>query len=203
MLASFGAFDPYCGRAVPAELTGYLLVATPRLVDPNFERTVTLILDHGAHGALGVVLDSPGGVDVGEILPPWRPLAAGPAEIFRGGPVASNALVGLGRLAGEPDPETAPAGWRRVVGDADPVGTFDLAVPPVPTLVAVRVFAGYAGWDEGQLEDEIASGSWFVVPAEPGDALDPEPRSLWARVLRRQGGRWALVAAHPEDPSAN
>ena len=205
MLASYGAFDPYCGGPAPDHLTGYLLVATPRLVDPNFERTVSLVLDHGDHGALGVVIDSPGGVDVGEILPAWRSLAAAPAEIFRGGPVASNALVALGRLTAPVDPGGGdePLGWRLVVGGDGPVGTFDLSVPPVPTIDAVRVFAGYAGWDAGQLEDEIATGSWYVVPAEPGDALDGDPGSMWARVLRRQGGTWAVVASYPADPSVN
>ncbi|HEY0398309.1 MAG TPA: YqgE/AlgH family protein, partial [Acidimicrobiia bacterium] len=65
------------------------------------------------------------------------------------------------------------------------------------------VFAGYAGWGPGQLEGEIDAGAWFVVVAESGDALSGDPAQLWKRVLRRQGGRLALVAAYPNEPNLN
>jgi putative transcriptional regulator len=98
----FSPFEPYGGAAPPDRLTGHLLVASPRLADPNFSRRVIMVLDHGDHGALGVVIDRPGGVAVGELLPQWHPLATAPAELFTGGPVARNALIGLVRMA--PDP---------------------------------------------------------------------------------------------------
>jgi putative transcriptional regulator len=86
------------------------------------------------------------------------------------------------------------------------LGTLDLERDPddlAITVDAIRVFAGYAGWGPGQLEGEIEAGGWFVVPAEPADALSGDPDQLWKRVLRRQGGRLALVAAYPNDPSLN
>ncbi len=105
----FSVFEPYGGASPPDRLVGQLLVATPRLADPNFARRVVLVLDHGEHGALGVVLDRPGGVPVGELLSQWHPLATAPAELFTGGPVARNALIGLVRLrARGPDPDLAP-----------------------------------------------------------------------------------------------
>ena len=67
----------------------------------------------------------------------------------------------------------------------------------------MRLFAGYAGWTRGQLEDEIEEGAWFVVDATEGDVLNDEPGSLWQRVLRRQRGRLAMFAAFPEDPTTN
>ena len=99
----FSPFEPYGGAAPPDRLVGHLLVASPRLADPNFSRRVIMVLDHGDHGALGVVIDRPGGVAVGELLPQWHPLATAPAELFTGGPVARNALIGLVRLAARPD----------------------------------------------------------------------------------------------------
>jgi putative transcriptional regulator len=86
------------------------------------------------------------------------------------------------------------------------LGTLDLERDPddlAITVDAIRVFAGYAGWGPGQLEDEIEAGGWFVVQAEVGDALSGDPDQLWKRVLRRQGGRLALVAAYPTEPGLN
>jgi putative transcriptional regulator len=188
--------------SVPGELGAALLVASPRLGDPNFTRTVVLVLDHGDHGALGVVLNRPTSFDVAEVLEPWHPVAeaAPPATVFRGGPVSPDAVIGLARAA----PGSDPAGrWHAVLG---PVGTVDLAVAPDDQPVAVsgvRLFAGYAGWTSGQLEAEIEEGGWFVVGAEPGDVFTHVPERLWHDTLRRQSGELGLLAAYPLHPSLN
>jgi putative transcriptional regulator len=209
-LDPFSPFDPYGGSAPPEQLTGHLLIATPRLVDSNFSRRVVLVLDHGDHGALGVVIDRPGGVSVGELLPQWQALATPPAELFTGGPVARNALIGLVRLVSR---ETADegahpglAGWRTLVDADRPVGTVDLAADPssmAGSIVAARLFSGYAGWDSGQLEMEIDEGSWYVMPAEARDPISADPEGLWHRVLKRQGGALAVVSGFPSDPTLN
>ena len=72
-----------------------------------------------------------------------------------------------------------------------------------PHLVAIRVFAGYAGWAPEQLDAEIAAGGWYVVDALPGDVLAADPGHLWRDVLRRQGLPLALAANFPADPSLN
>lgn len=183
-------------------LGGRLLVATPQLEDPNFSRAVVLVLEHGEPGAVGLVLDRPMGVPVGEILPPWGALAAAvpPGVMFTGGPVQPDAVVGMARLAPGAD---APVPWRAVAPDA---GVVDLSVPPEEqhaALDAARLFSGYAGWSSGQLEDEIEEGSWFVVDAMPGDAFCPLPERLWHDVLQRQGGKLAMLAGYPPTPSVN
>lgn len=206
----FSAFEPYGGAGPPDHLAGHLLVAVPRLSDPNFFRRVVLVLDHGDHGALGVVLDRPGGVPVGELSPQWQAWATAPAELFRGGPVARNALIGLVRLISRPasDEESRqrPTGWRLLVDGDRPVGTVDLSSDPsdlADAIVGVRLFSGYAGWDSTQLESEIDEGSWYVVPAEAPDPISADPEGLWRRVLRRQGGALAVVSGFPEDPAYN
>jgi putative transcriptional regulator len=180
-------------------MKGRLLVAAPGLSDPNFARTVVLLLEHSDAGALGLVLNRPSDTGVGEALPEWAPLAAHPPVVFVGGPVAPATAVCLGRARAD-----APtAGWEPVL---DRVGTVDLNGHPAdlfPPVDEVRVFAGYAGWAGGQLEAEIAGGGWFVVDAEPDDALFPLPERLWPAVLRRQGGHLALLANFPLDPSLN
>ena len=209
-LDPFSPFDPYGGNQAPDGLTGHLLIATPRLADSNFSRRVVLVLDHGDHGALGVVIDRPGGVAVEELLPQWQSLATPPAELFTGGPVARNALIGLVRLASRDaaDDRSGPTlvGWRLLVDAERPVGTVDLAADPsamADSIIGARLFSGYAGWDSGQLEEEIEDGSWYVMPAEARDPISADPEGLWRRVLKRQGGAVAMVAGFPADPTMN
>jgi putative transcriptional regulator len=179
-------------------LKGKLLVATPRLTDPNFFRTVVLLLEHGEEGALGVVLNRPSRTALAEPLPQWEELAAQPAVVFVGGPVAPDAAICLARVTTDPS-----AGFRPVL---DRVGTFDLERDPALAATEVeglRVFAGYAGWAPGQLEAEIAARGWFVLDALPDDALSPHPAELWSAVLRRQRLPLRMLAAYPLDLSTN
>ncbi|WP_424213556.1 YqgE/AlgH family protein [Streptomyces sp. BI20] len=182
-----------------SSLTGRLLVATPALADPNFDRTVVLLLDHDEQGSLGVVLNRPTPVGVADILEPWAPLAGSPGVVFQGGPVALDSALGVAVIPGA----DGPLGWRRVHGA---IGLVDLEAPPellAAALGALRIFAGYAGWGPGQLEAEITDGAWYVVESEPGDLAHPDPESLWRAVLRRQPGRLAFLATWPEDPGLN
>lgn len=179
-------------------LKGRLLVATPLLGDPNFERAVVLVLEHTADGALGVVLNRPSNLEVGEPLPEWSLYAGEPDVVFIGGPVSRSSVIALARVDGE----VAEGAWEPVVGE---VGVLDVSRDPddVGGVHAVRVFAGYAGWGPGQLEMEVAEGAWYVVGAEPGDAFSSEPEQLWRRVLARQPGDLARVALVPPDPRVN
>jgi putative transcriptional regulator len=184
----------------PVLRVGHLLVATPALLDPNFERTVVLLLDLDDNGALGVVLNRPSTVAVSEILPEWAELAAAPDVLFQGGPVSTDSALAIGksRTAG---PDDEPVGFRRVYDDI-----VDLDTPTEivgPALAEVRIFAGYAGWGDEQLAEEIRTGSWYVVPSEPDDLFGGEPLDLWAQVLRRQPGELAWISTRPFDPTMN
>lgn len=180
-------------------LTGRLLVAAPELRDPNFDRTVVLILEHGDEGALGVVLNRPSGIDLCAALPRWERLAADPSVVFLGGPVSPSAAICLGCTP----PATEPDGWSPLFAG---LGTVDLDRDPEDLSVPVhdiRVFAGYAGWGTGQVESEVAAGAWYVVDAHPTDTASPDPADLWRTVLRRQPVPLAMVANFPADPSMN
>jgi putative transcriptional regulator len=185
-------------------LTGRLLVATPLLVDPNFDRTVVLVLDHDGDGTLGVVVNRPTAVPVREVLPGWSELAEPLPMVFQGGPVALDSALGLAELRSVPRPGSGePLGWRRVHGD---LGLVDLDIPPevlAAEISAFRVYAGYAGWGSGQLERELDQGAWYVVDPAPGDAFTLDPDRTWRSVLRRQRGELALLSTFPEDPSLN
>lgn len=178
---------------------GRLLVATPLIADPNFERTVVLLLTHDDDGAFGVVLNRPTDVPAGEVVAAWAGEVAAPGVLFVGGPVGPQGVVGLARRAASPDAERR---FSPIVGD---LGTVDLHQDPEPGdgWGGVRLFGGSAGWAPGQLEDEILEGAWWTVDAAADDVLTHDPDGLWARVLRRQPGAAGWFANHPLDPSAN
>ncbi|MFZ4584931.1 MAG: YqgE/AlgH family protein [Acidimicrobiia bacterium] len=175
---------------------GRLLVGTPLLTDPNFARTVVLLLDHSADGAFGLILNRPSDTTVAEVLHQWAADAAEPGVVFVGGPVSPQGAVGLAHsLAVDPVDAFAPL--------FNGIGTVDLDSETVPGLDRFRLFAGYAGWSAGQLEAEIEEGSWFVVESEPEDAWTRRPHDLWQVVLRRQAGGLAMFAHCPVDPTTN
>jgi putative transcriptional regulator len=186
-------------------LSGRLLAASPKLGDPNFRRTVVLIVeDDEDEGTLGVVLNRPTEVPLEQVLETWTPLASGPQVVFRGGPISPNSALALALAYGSEE----PVGWRSL--EATPVmsriGLVDLGAPPellAGGITSMRVFAGYAGWGAGQLQDEIDEGAWYVLAGDPADAFAAEPEGLWRAVLRRQGGDLALVATFPDDPVWN
>ena len=185
---------------VPGVLQGMLLVAKPGLVDPNFSRSVVLLLAHSDEGALGLVLNRPTASPVATALPDWAELATPPATVFVGGPVVEGTIC-LARLKSE---VAVPASGYLTLQGA--LGTVDLDADPsfvAPWIDCLRIFAGYAGWGAGQLEDEIAQDAWWVLPPADGDVFAAEPEALWKAVLRRQGGRLAVVSALPVDPSLN
>jgi putative transcriptional regulator len=186
-------------------LGGRLLVATPLLGDPNFRRTVVLIVeDEPGEGTLGVVLNRPTEVQVAHVLESWTDLVTGPTVVFKGGPVSPNSALALAIARGEEE----PLGWRSLDGSSmmSRIGLVDLEAPPqviAAEITSLRVFAGYAGWGSGQLQAEIDEGAWYVLPGEPADPFMAEPQRLWQAVLRRQGGELALVATYPDDPRLN
>ncbi|HVM67066.1 MAG TPA: YqgE/AlgH family protein [Acidimicrobiales bacterium] len=182
-----------------ARVNGALLVATPRLKDPNFDRTVVMLLDHNDQGAIGVVLNRPSELAASEALPDWSSHIAEPAVVFVGGPVAPGSAICLAEAPRGP----AGEGWQPLF---DGLGTVDVSRSPADLAVeiaALRVFAGYAGWAGGQLEAEIEAGAWVVVPGGRDDAMSADPATLWGDVLRRQGGVVSAMAAFPEDLSLN
>jgi putative transcriptional regulator len=179
-------------------MTGQLLVATPTLRDPNFDRTVVLLVAHEPGGALGVVLNRATEVPVADVLGNWGELAG---VLFEGGPVQPESAICLARR--RPEVKQRVSGFHHVDGA---LGTIDLSADPEQlrgSVAGIRVFAGYSGWSPGQLEEEISSGSWFVFDALPGDPFVNRPDDLWAMVLRRQGDILAAVAHFPPDPLLN
>jgi putative transcriptional regulator len=169
---------------------GKLLIASPSLPD-WFRRTVILMVEHVDEGAFGLVLNRPSQSTVVEAVPALADVADPGELVHIGGPVQPDGVVALGEF---PDPDQSP---KLVLGD---VGLVDLEHPPAQ-LGRIRLFAGHAGWGEGQLDGELEAEAWIVAEPEPGDPFSDG--DLWAEALRRQGGQYELLARMPADPSVN
>jgi len=177
---------------------GMLLLATPPLDDPNFDRSVVYMMEHSADGAVGVVLNQPTDETSIDGLERWMDLSAPPAVVFNGGPVQFDALIGLAELRGPREDA-----WSAILPD---LGSVDLARDPIDVadeVGRVRMFRGYAGWAAGQLDGELAAGAWMVFDAHREDVFHEDPEDLWRLVLRRQRGRVAWLANAPDDLSMN
>ena len=178
-------------------LRSQLLVASPQLGDPNFARTVLLITEHNDEGAMGVVLNRPATVTVGEAAPELEELVGPGEDVYVGGPVQPSSVIVL-------------AEWEDLDDNAVPifdgigfVGAETDTAELSRSVSRARVFAGFAGWGPGQLETELERDDWIIEPALPDDVFCPDPEQLWSDVLERKGGEYALVARMPLDPSLN
>ena len=174
-------------------LAGSFLVAVPSLRDPNFHRTVVLLLQHGAEGALGLVVNRPAQVE------------GLPFPIFAGGPCPSPGLFLLHGhrewLEAPPDSPEGQVAPGIFLGDASCVAR--VSEPGAGASLRFRVFTGYAGWGPGQLDGEVEAEDWIVTDFAATDAFTDEPDALWKTVLGRKGGAYALLATMPPDPSVN
>jgi len=177
-------------------LQGQLLIASPSLLDSNFRRAVVLVTEHTDDGAAGLVLNRPSPASVLELVPELEPLVEDDEPIWLGGPVQPNAVLVLGEFV---DPDDAAVPLFGSLG----FPSLDEPEDAVPLTTRRRIFAGYAGWGSGQLEDELAREDWILEAAVNDDAFTETPDELWAEVLRRKGGIYELVSRMPEDPSVN
>jgi putative transcriptional regulator len=168
---------------------GNLLVATPLLTDPNFFRSVVLLIQHDAQGTVGLVLNRPTEALVRDHLPDWT-TATGDGFVFSGGPVEPEVAIALA---------VTTSGLATGVSGLSMV---DMTHAPDPDMGAVRIYSGYAGWDAEQLESELEIGSWYIAQASPDDPFGA-PGSMWREVLRRQGGHLGIVSTYPDDAQLN
>ena len=178
-------------------LRGRLLIASPALVDPNFARTVVLITEHAEEGAMGVVLNRPSEINVGDVAPELAPVVVEGEPVFVGGPVQPQALVVLAEFN-----DLDAAAW--IIAEDVGFVAAETDYGDLPDVVRRgRVYAGYSGWDAGQLEAELEDEAWIVEPPLPAELFPDDPLSLWQDVLARKGGQFALISKMPDDPSLN
>ena len=172
---------------------GKLLVATPNVRGVPFERSVIVMLEHDDDGAIGIVLNYPTDLPVVDHLPEISRHVSEPRVVFLGGPVQSDAAIALGR---------SPTGRFMTASMFGDVGIVDVTDLP-DDIGHLRIYAGYAGWSPGQLENELTEGSWWVMPPPPGTLFAPSTAALWHDAVASAPGRTRLYATYPDDPASN
>jgi putative transcriptional regulator len=178
----------------PQNFTGLLLVAHPSMLDPNFRRSVLFISSHDtAQGALGLIVNRPLDKHVSDLVTEPPPAALADVPVFLGGPVGTNQLMFASFDWNGTDSLRLTS--NVALEDADKMAEKDHS--------AIRAFVGYAGWNAGQLENELSQNAW-VLQKPTREALRPErlPR-LWFEIMRGLGPWFKMLSAAPDDPSLN
>lgn len=176
---------------------GFLVVAGPDLADPNFRRTVVLMISHDRHGAFGLILNRPLQRMLADVLEPNAddvPGLAAQVPLYQGGPVSTDMVQFVSRAE--------QCGRIVVPGVAVGADLDELSCASASEL-PLHAYAGYAGWGAGQLERETEEGSWIVAPAAARHVFEIDHGELWATVLRELGGSYAWMALDDGKPGDN
>lgn len=166
---------------------GKFLVASRDLLDPNFARSVVLLVEYDRDGALGVIINRPTTIPLGDAVPEIESVQRPRDVIFLGGPVAPDRMLILLRTREQP-PQSL-----RVFDRVFASGSVAALRASLQRGDGVRAFAGYAGWGPGQLDNEVARGDWLIGPAESDALFAERPDGIWERLIERLSGNWALL----------
>jgi len=188
-------------RTVETVTTGTFLVASPALRDPNFVRTVVLMCEHGPGGSWGLVVNRRTDLTFGDLLDDLPFPAQSEARVFWGGPVEPSRMQTLHRLRHGTDLDVPVCAGVNLGLDAD---TFRQVVAnALLPGEALQTYVGHSGWGPGQLDAELAMGSWITCTADASFVFDTDPADTWERVLRALGPGYARLASVPLDPRIN
>jgi len=179
-------------------IKGQLLLDSGQLRGSFFQRTVVLICQHNDEGAFGLVLNRATGNKAGEMVVADLPDTIKECPLYLGGPVQPTALSFLHSDSFIPDANVmANLSLGHSLDDLVDIGESFSATRKV------KLFAGYAGWGPGQLEDEMKRKAWLTHPASLELVFDARPDQLWQTILSQKGWKYKLLARMPEDPSVN
>ncbi len=182
--------------ADPLPAKGKLLVATELLGGDMFVQTVVLLLHYDETGATGLVVNRPTEVGMDELVADDDALSNYSGPIYWGGPVQMNRLHALMQT------DKAPKGAERIVDNVYVVSVNDALKNAPQDVPGLRLFMGIAGWAPGQLDHEMARGSWHVVPASKDFIFAKDPGQLWKQLAppreHRAEARPVEAAAVPQ-----
>lgn len=184
--------------AAPKFLQGQLLLDSGQLGGSFFQRTVVLICQHNAEGAFGLVLNRALGKTAGDLIVADLPDTLKESPVYLGGPVQPAALSFLHTATFMPEANVMPnLSLGHSLDELTDIGEFFS-----PTR-KVRLFAGYAGWSPGQLEDEMKRKAWLIHPASLELVFETSPEKLWQTILDSKGWKYKILSQMPEDLSWN
>jgi len=166
----------------PLPAAGKLLIATSKMHDPDFAKSVVLVIYSDANGVMGLMINRLTETPLVHLFPELKGKAVAQAPVYLGGLVAQGAR-GLIR-----PPLSPPQGTKQVMtvfGEVRVVSNAD-AIAALATSGArsdrFRVYAGYVGWTSGQLRGEMQAGHWTVATATEANVFDSHPETLWQRL---------------------
>lgn len=169
---------------------GNFIVASSDLKDPNFSKTVILLVEYGWQGATGLIINRPTDVKLSKVLPEIEKLARRKDRVYIGGPVASNWMMIL--IVSEIQPEES----HHVFGDiyvSSSLAVMERLIDSKNKGERFHVYSGYAGWAPGQLEHEISRGDWLILQADENTVFDKNPSEIWLEMVRRSTDYWVKV----------
>jgi putative transcriptional regulator len=161
---------------------GKLLVAARGLSDPNFAESVVLLIRYDQDGALGLIINRRTQAAISKVLKDVDTAKRGSDPVYLGGPVELDAVFALLRSQKKPDDGTSVLNEVYLLSSKAPLERAFAASSGPDDL---RVYVGYTGWGEGQLENEIRLGGWWIFDANPGEVFDPDPGTVWSRLITR------------------
>lgn len=181
---------------------GWMLAAWPDLMDENFMHRVLLMCRHTSHGAFGLILNHPMEAGTDTLLSSHPILGKLNFPIFKGGPVDAGTLQYVHRVPGDIPGAQQVSDDLWMGGDFEALARF-IERRPEEAQGFVRLFLGYAGWSGGQLEAEVAEGSWIPAPPDADEVFHADPEGAWRRVLCSLGDVGRGLAGLPPDPEWN
>jgi putative transcriptional regulator len=168
---------------------GIFLVAPRRAADPNFAGTVVLLVRLDETGALGLVINHPMDIPISRVLQDRKEASRLDGNAFSGGPVQADAALALYRSAKKFDDASAILKEVYLVSTRS---ALDRIINSKPTAKNFRLYLGYTGWGPGQLQHEMELDVWRILPGDAKSVFDPEPSSVWPRLIDRLEMRFAL-----------
>jgi len=178
---------PSSKQQLATQLTNQFLIAMPSLADPNFSQTVTYLCDHNEEGAMGIVINRPLDLDINELFSQLevkvnqRPTSYIP--IYQGGPVQTERGFVLHKEIGQWEASIEVTDNIAVTMSQDIIEAIAHDEGPKDYLIAL----GYAGWGQGQLEEELAANAWLNGPADPTIIFDTPIEQRWTASARHLG----------------
>jgi putative transcriptional regulator len=166
----------------PTDLAaGKLLVASPDLPDPNFAKTVVLLVQYDADGVMGLILNRRSKVPISRVLDGLAGAKNRPEPVYAGGPVGRTDVLALVRS------RRPPGDAKRVVGEVFLVSTkegLEKTFASAADSDTVHVYLGYSGWTAPQLQHELDLGAWYILQGSAKTVFDSEPDALWPQLMR-------------------
>ena len=159
-----------------------LLVASRGLADPNFAESVVLLIQYDQRGAFGLIINHRTQAPISRLLQDLNAAKHGADPIYIGGPVEMARVFGLFKSPKRPDEGTSVlSGVYLAVSKA----LLEKALAASSGPGDLRLYLGYCGWGGGQLENEVRLGGWWIFEANAGVVFDPDPGSVWSRLIAR------------------